>query len=81
MQQCRSLASIGVTSLTYDITTGIATVGTGITAHGFLAGSKVKLIGAGQTFIRVHLRFKRMLDSLPLQSIWCIDSHCSNSEW
>ena len=41
--------SIGVTSLTYDITTGIATVGTGITAHGFLAGSKVKLIGAGQT--------------------------------
>ena len=34
---------------TYDITTGIGTVGTGITAHGLLAGSKVKLAGAGQT--------------------------------
>ena len=41
--------SIGVTAISYDINTGIATVGTGITAHGFLAGSKVKLVGAGQT--------------------------------
>ena len=41
--------AIGVTQISYDITTGIATVGTGITAHGLLAGSKVKLTGAGQT--------------------------------
>ena len=41
--------AIGVTQISYDITTGIATVGTGITAHGLLAGSKVKLAGAGQT--------------------------------
>ena len=41
--------AIGVTQISYDITTGIATVGTGITAHGLLAGSKVKLVGAGQT--------------------------------
>ena len=41
--------SIGVTAISYDVTTGIATVGTGITAHGLLAGSKVKLVGAGQT--------------------------------
>tara|TARA_A100001011_G_scaffold116395_1_gene122895 strand:- start:4669 stop:11463 length:6795 start_codon:yes stop_codon:yes gene_type:complete len=41
--------AIGVTQISYDITSGIATVGTGITAHGLLAGSKVKLAGAGQT--------------------------------
>ena len=41
--------SIGVTNISYDVNTGIATVGTGITAHGLLAGSKVKFIGAGQT--------------------------------
>ena len=41
--------AIGVTQISYDITTGIATVGTGITAHGLLAGSKIKLAGAGQT--------------------------------
>ena len=41
--------AIGVTSLNYDVNTGIATVGTGITAHGLLAGSKIKLVGAGQT--------------------------------
>ena len=41
--------AIGVTQISYDINTGIATVGTGITAHGLLAGSKVKLAGAGQT--------------------------------
>ena len=41
--------AIPVTAISYDITTGIATVGTGITAHGLLAGSKVKLAGAGQT--------------------------------
>ena len=41
--------SIGVTAISYDVTTGIATVGTGNTAHGFLTGSKIKLIGAGQT--------------------------------
>jgi len=41
--------AIPVTSISYDITTGIATVGSGITAHGLLAGSKVKLAGAGQT--------------------------------
>jgi len=41
--------SIGVTAISYDVTTGIATVGTGITAHGLLVGSKVKLVGAGQT--------------------------------
>ena len=41
--------AIGVTQITYDITTGIGTVGTGITAHGLLAGSKIKLAGAGQT--------------------------------
>lgn len=41
--------SIGVTAISYDITSGIATVGTGITAHGFLAGCKIKLVGAGQT--------------------------------
>ena len=35
--------AIGVTQISYDITTGIATVGTGITAHGLLAGSKIKL--------------------------------------
>ena len=44
--------SIGVTALSYDINSGIATVGTGITAHGLLAGSKVKLVGAGQTTYR-----------------------------
>ena len=38
--------AIGVTQISYDITTGIATVGTGITAHGLLAGSKIKLAGA-----------------------------------
>ena len=43
------IGAIGVTQISYDITTGIATVGTGITAHGLLAGSKVKLTGAGQT--------------------------------
>ena len=42
-------SAIGVTQISYDITTGIATVGTGITAHGLLAGSKIKLTGAGQT--------------------------------
>jgi hypothetical protein len=41
--------AIGVTQISYDITTGIGTVGTGITAHGLLAGSKIKLAGAGQT--------------------------------
>ena len=41
--------AIPVTAISYDITTGIATVGTGITAHGLLAGSKVKLVGAAQT--------------------------------
>ena len=41
--------AIGVTQISYDIKSGIATVGTGITAHGLLAGSKVKLAGAGQT--------------------------------
>ncbi len=41
--------AIGVTQISYDITSGIATVGTGITAHGLLAGSKIKLAGAGQT--------------------------------
>ena len=41
--------AIGVTQISYDITSGIATVGTGITAHGLLAGSKIKLVGAGQT--------------------------------
>jgi len=41
--------AIGVTSLNYDVNTGIATVGTGITAHGLLAGSKIKLVGAGQS--------------------------------
>ena len=29
--------AIGVTQISYDINTGIATVGTGITAHGLLA--------------------------------------------
>ena len=41
--------AIGVTQISYDITSGIATVGTGDAAHGLLAGSKVKLAGAGQT--------------------------------
>ena len=36
-------------SISYDINTGIATVACGNTAHGLLAGSKVKLVGAGQT--------------------------------
>jgi hypothetical protein len=44
--------SIGVTAISYDINSGIATVGTGLTAHGFLAGSKIKLVGAGQTVYR-----------------------------
>ncbi len=41
--------AIGVTALNYDVNTGIATVGTGLTAHGLLAGSKIKLVGAGQS--------------------------------
>ena len=41
--------AINVESISYDTTTGIATVGSGNTAHGLLAGSKVKLAGAGQT--------------------------------
>ena len=41
--------AINVESISYDITTGIATVGSGNTAHGLLAGSKIKLAGAGQT--------------------------------
>ena len=50
MPPCRLLALQLVSHrFSYDITTGIATVGTGITAHGLLAGSKVKLAGAGQT--------------------------------
>ena len=41
--------SIGVTAISYDITTGIATVSSGTTAHGLLAGNKIKICGAGQT--------------------------------
>ena len=47
--------SIGVTNISYDVNTGIATVGTGITAHGLLAGSKIKLAGAGQTVYNLSL--------------------------
>ena len=41
--------AVNVESISYDINTGIATVACGNTAHGLLAGSKVKLAGAGQT--------------------------------
>ena len=41
--------AVNVESISYDINTGIATVACGNTAHGLLAGSKVKLVGAGQT--------------------------------
>ncbi len=54
--------SIGVTALSYDIKSGIATVGTGITAHGLLAGSKVKLVGAGQTSYRGEFIVKENVD-------------------
>ena len=52
-------SAIGVTQISYDITTGIATVGTGITAHGLLAGSKVKLTGSDKPYIMVSLLFKK----------------------
>ena len=41
--------AIGVTQITYDITTGIGTVGLVSPHMVYSAGSKVKLAGAGQT--------------------------------
>ena len=41
--------AVKLESISYDINTGIATVACGNTAHGLLAGSKVKLVGTGQT--------------------------------
>ena len=52
-------SAIGVTEISYDITTGIATVGTGITAHGLLAGSKIKLLVLVKLYIMVYLLFKK----------------------
>jgi hypothetical protein len=42
--------SAGITTLTYDSTTGITTVGTGLTAHGLMTDQKIQIVGVAKTF-------------------------------
>ena len=42
--------SVGITTIFYDSTTGITTIGTGLTAHGLMVDQKVKIVGIAKTF-------------------------------
>jgi len=41
--------SVGITSIVYNSTTGIATVSTGSTSHGLLVSNRFNIVGASQT--------------------------------
>lgn len=53
--------SIGITTITYDQVTGIATVGTGLTAHGLLISQKVKIVGTASTFFNNEFLIKEVV--------------------
>jgi len=53
--------SIGISTVTYDQVTGIATVGTGLTAHGLLINQKIKIVGTAKTFFNNEFLIKEVV--------------------
>ena len=53
--------SIGITTISYDRVSGIATVGTGLTAHGLLTNQKIKIVGTATTIFNQEFLIREIV--------------------
>ncbi len=53
--------SVGITTISYDRVSGIATVGTGLTAHGLLVDQKIRIVGTASQFFNDDFSIKEVV--------------------